>query len=337
MFRLIVYLKFWLLVYCVSASKLSANPEGFEKINSMVVRIESTPSQEQNPKVGFAFFRDQTKTKISNQSVRASGLILNSKGHILTNAHVVKHAASIDIYFPGIRKNQPAKIVYLDEDLDLALLSTKLPYPITKLSWANLSDLNVGERVYAVGHPYGYEHTLASGIISSVNRKLVIHTKTLRMVQTDTPQYPGNSGGPLFNDDMQLIGINTAVREDAATLSFTLPHSYILEFLNQAQRQVFLGIKVKHREKTSGLPIVTVLSGSPAEKIGLKAGDILMRIGDRNIYRHSDIINELSKRQIFERTTISVYRSGFGMKSLQVRFEPRLRFALSDQEKKQFF
>jgi len=219
-------------------------------------------------------------------SGEGSGVVLNKMGHILTNAHVVDGAKLIRVTLYNA-KSYEAKLVGSDPQTDLAVI--KLDAPAAELFPVEVGDsskLMVGQRVYAIGNPFGLDRTLSSGLVSSLNRTLPDSKRSRplkSLIQIDADINPGNSGGPLLDSRGRLIGVTTAIAStsgQSAGVGFAIPFSTVLRVATQLMKhgrviRASIGIgQVYDSEK--GLLIVEIIPGGAAEKAGLKGPQIVV-------------------------------------------------------------
>jgi len=220
-----------------------------------------------------------------------SGVIIDAEGHILTNAHVVDKASKI---FIALSDNQPeleAKLIGKDNRIDLAILQIikKGSYPF--LPPGRSDDLLLGETIIAIGNPLGLGHSITTGIVSSLQRRIQIdRVHSSIFIQTDALINPGNSGGPLININGELIGINTAIARQAQGIGFSIPIDTAKRVMGDLikygrVRRGFLGVQVGTVSSSfirsageSGVLIEEVEENSPAEQAGLVAADVILAI-----------------------------------------------------------
>jgi S1-C subfamily serine protease len=208
-----------------------------------------------------------------------SGSVIDKRGHILTNYHVVEDAREIQVSLPS-GKSYDAEIVGADPDQDIAVL--KIDAPSSELFPVPVGisdDLQVGQRVYTLGNPFGLEGTLTTGIISNLNRTLPSRTgrEMKSIIQTDAAMNPGNSGGPLLDTSGRMIGMNVAIATksgQSAGLGFAIPVNRIRKIVPELIEhgrvvRADIGI-VAVMEMSEGLQIVETNRGGPAEKAGLR-------------------------------------------------------------------
>jgi len=242
-----------------------------------------------------------------------SGSIIDKKGHILTNFHVVKDAKRLEVTMDNGSKWQ-AKLVGADPDTDLAVIRINAPKDLLKvIPMGDSKDLKVGRKVLAIGNPFGLDRTLTTGIISSLGRKLRTEDGLVidDVIQTDAAINPGNSGGPLLNSKGEIIGINSAIFSPTGSsvgIGFAIPvntakliiqdlisRGYVAHPWMGVSIQTLipdfakiLGLKVKR-----GVMIIEVIPGGPAYKGGLKGGSRRVRVGNSILFVGGDIITNV--------------------------------------------
>lgn len=224
-----------------------------------------------------------------------SGFIINSKGYILTNAHVVFNAVDIRVVLSGEKKEIPARIIGMDSLTDTALLKVEAGFPMHSLPLGYSDEIQVGEMVIAIGNPLGLNHTITSGLISANDRYVPGNkSKAVNFIQTDSAINPGSSGGPLINMYGEVIGINTAIISDAQLVGFAVPIDTVREVLpmlvlGKTERGWFgasVGpLKVNDAissgyNRTNGIVVNDVQKESPAEESGLKPMDIIVKMNN---------------------------------------------------------
>jgi Do/DeqQ family serine protease len=314
-----------------------------KKIGPAVVNIssEQTVRQRANPFSGFSgnplfdnFFRDFFDHQIPqhfNRSSLGSGVIIDgARGYILTNAHVIESTGKITVTLKDEREFE-AEIIGADPDSDLAVLKIPTASALPSIEMGTSDDLMIGETVIAIGNPFGFSHTVTTGVISAVGRSIRTDDKIFQdFIQIDASISPGNSGGPLLNINGELIGINTAIYAKAQGIGFAIP-------INKARRiisdliqfgeviQAWIGIAVqpldsgisqyldKSPEKgavTKGVIIREIDPDSPSSRAGLIIGDIITGIGNRNIVSVSDYTNALQNINAGDIITIQIFRNG---------------------------
>jgi serine protease Do len=227
-----------------------------------------------------------------------SGFLINPYGFILTNAHVVFNATDVQVVFSGRQEELPATIVGMDRLTDTALLRIETDSPLNALPLGDSDGLSVGEMVVAVGNPLGLNHSVTSGLVSAKERVVPgARTQLLDFLQTDSAINPGSSGGPLLNLRGEVVGINTAIASDAQSIGFAVPINTVKEVMpllivNRTERGWF-GVTARPLApgearqlgyaNPRGIIVESVAHGSPAEASGVQPGDLIVRVGDREI------------------------------------------------------
>lgn len=215
-----------------------------------------------------------------------SGAVISAKGYIVTNAHVVEQADEIIVTLADESQHK-AQLVSADPEADLAIIKIDATGRLNAIRIGTSSDLMIGETVIAVGNPFGYQHTVTTGVVSALDRTLEPSRghRYEGLIQTDAPINPGNSGGPLLNIRGELIGINTAIRAGAQGLGFAIPVDKVREImiglLNlRRPGSAWLGLKFRTDTPTA-VTVEEVEENSPAHKAGLKPGDRIEKVGGK--------------------------------------------------------
>lgn len=240
--------------------------------------------------------------QIVPQTGQGSGFVIDAKGHILTNNHVVANAETLEVTFMGGKKVQ-AKLVGRDPISDLAIIKIS-PFPEMHIApLGDSNNLSVGQRVVAIGNPFGFQHTVTAGFISALNRDISFGQRTLMgLIQTDAAINPGNSGGPLINSRGEVIAINTAIYSQTGGfmgIGLAVPINRAKKVAHQIVeygRAVYpwIGIKssmdvepriaeIMGLPSLHGLLIQEIAPGSPAAKAGLRGGTQLAYYGQQQI------------------------------------------------------
>ena len=254
-----------------------------------------------------------------------SGFILNANGYIVTNNHVVENASDIQVKL-GDGRELPAKVVGRDAKTDLALLKIEATgLPVIPLG--DSTALQVGEPVMAIGNPFGLEQTVTTGIVSATGR--VIGSGPYdNFIQTDASINPGNSGGPLINARGEVIGINTAIFSrggGSVGIGFAVPSSLAKTVITQlADRgkveRGWLGVAIQpltqelaksfKRGDTTGALVSEVKEGSPAEKAGMKTGDVIVELDGKKVTKATDLPGLVAEMPVGKNVPIVVMRDG---------------------------
>jgi serine protease Do len=292
----------------VSASRRNAITAAVARVAPSVVTVQ-TEVVERVPVDPFSFFfGGQGGSRVSPGL--GTGFVTRSDGVVVTNAHVVAGATNISVMMRD-GKVYPARVLGADETNDLAVLkvdATNLPV----VTLGNSNNLLVGEWAIAIGNPFGFllgnpEPSVTAGVISAVGRNLVApgegSAAYFDMIQTDAAINPGNSGGPLVDADGEVIGVNSSIYSPSGGsvgLGFAIPINRVArvvdDLLEHGQvRRPWIGAKLRHLTSqnprdiiTAGAVVQTVVPGSPAAAAGLRAGDVILRVGTRTIRNEYD-------------------------------------------------
>jgi serine protease DegQ len=234
-------------------------------------------------------------------------VIVSSDGYILTNNHVVEAADEIQVTLPDGR-NLPATLVGTDPDTDLAVLHVKQT-GLNAITFAKSDSVQVGDVVLAIGNPFGVGQTVTMGIVSGLNRSHLGINTFENFIQTDAAINPGNSGGALVDTAGNLVGINTAIFSQSGGnlgIGFAIPVSLAKQVMQQiithgGVTRGWVGIEVQDitpeiaesfgLPSTEGALIAGVLRGGPADKAGIRPGDILVKVNDKPVYDSSSLLN----------------------------------------------
>jgi len=301
-------------------SRKTPTDEAYQKTHKAVVNIsgQRLVSTSIWPELDWPDMFDFWGPRIQRQiKMLGSGVVVNENGYIVTNAHVIKDAEKVKVIFSD-GSEFSAKIISIDESKDLAVLRipTKDKLPFIRLGRSY--DLMIGETVIAIGNPYGYANTITSGIVSALDRDIQVSEGFwLRgLIQTDAAINPGNSGGPLLNVNGELIGINTAIRPEAQNIGFAIPVDMLADNLShmlmpEKLRRVQLGLvigRMKTVGKFTGLVVDAVSKGSPADKKGIAAGDMVLEIDGQKLTGIIDFYVKMIDKKIGEPIVIRYVR-----------------------------
>ncbi|WP_456434490.1 S1C family serine protease [Thermosulfuriphilus sp.] len=244
-----------------------------------------------------------------------SGFFLDKDGHIITNFHVIDAAFVINVIDWAGNRYQ-AQIVGTDPETDLAVLKIKPKEDIAPLEFGDSDQLIIGQKVLAIGNPYGLDNTLTVGVISALNRSLPSPTLELshNIIQTDAAINPGSSGGPLLDSSGRVIGINTAMLgRGAENIGFAIPANVAKRIIPQLISQGFavrpwlgfFGIELSTRlanlfglKVSKGVMIERVIQGSPAARAGLRGGERLIKFGNEEVILGGDVIVGIDGRPV---------------------------------------
>ncbi len=308
------------------------------KVSPAVVNISSEymVRKRVNPFTGFgmdqffdSFFRDFFDPDFEQRTKRTSlgsGVIIDGdKGLIITNAHVIANTGIIKVVLKDEREFE-AQIVGADPDFDLAVLRIKSNEPTPAIQMGSSDDLMIGETVIAIGNPFGFSHTVTTGVISALNRSIRTDERVYhQFIQIDASINPGNSGGPLLNINGELIGINTAIYAKAQGIGFAIPISKAKKIISDLIEygeviQAWIGITVQNLDNRlaqylkvpgkKGVVVKVVESPSPAQKAGIRDGDIIFTIGNRNIYSDEDYQTAMRSFAAGDTLNVQIWRNG---------------------------
>lgn len=254
-----------------------------------------------------------------------SGFVITPDGYVLTNSHVVSKAKSLVVSLPDGRESN-ATLVGDDPDSDLAVI--RLAAPVD--DWCVLGDsksVEVGQVAIAIGSPYGFQHTVTSGIVSALGRSMRSQAGRLidDVIQTDAALNPGNSGGPLVNSRAEVIGVNTAVILPAQGICFAIGANtarviagWLITEGRVPRARIGLGgqsVPISRRyvrhfglERESGVRAIQIERGGPADKAGLHEGDLIIGLGNETISGVDDLHRLLTGHEAVGETVLKVIR-----------------------------
>ena len=227
-----------------------------------------------------------------------SGMVLDTQGDVVTNAHVVSGSSTVSVQVFGQSTVYQAKVLGTDAADDIAVIQIQNPGTLTPVKMGKSSGLQVGDPVVAIGNALGLAPggpSVTSGIISALNRSLQTSGERLAgLIQTDAPINPGNSGGPLADANGQVIGMNTAVSNNGQGIGFAIPIDRITPLLESLKKGTvtttkrgFLGVQITAAQ-SGGAQITAVTPNSPAAAAGLKVGDVIVAIDDQPVATNAD-------------------------------------------------
>jgi serine protease Do len=245
-----------------------------------------------------------------------TGIVIDERGYILTNYHVVAEVRRIEVTLDDHR-SFVAEMLARDTDTDLAVIKIRAPEPLRVIRIGTSSDLMDGESVIALGNAFGYEHTVTRGIISALDRDVqVSETQSYDdLIQTDASINPGNSGGPLLNIDGEMIGVNVAVRAGAQGIGFAIPVDTAMRVAAELMSVERLenkwhGLVTREADDEQSLQVTKVEKASPAAKCGLQSGDEILRVGSLNTVRPLDLERAMIDCQNGDSVPVDVRRDG---------------------------
>jgi len=316
-----------------SAARRTPVVDAVQKVQPSVVSISSEKKAASSSRWPFSA-EENARPRVSGMG---TGVILDGRGYILTNHHVVDKVQGIEIHLAD-GTSYPARVLQHDEAMDLAMLKVEAGRPLPAVAIGTSSDLMVGETVITIGNAFGYENTVSVGIVSALKRNVTLSDDQVyrNLIQTDACINPGNSGGPLINIDGELIGINVAVRAGAQGIGFALPIDDVKKVAAEMMSTrrlaaVWHGLVAdEHLLPKLGRAVVLseVQSGSPAEAAGFRPGDQVTRVGDLQVATPLDIERGLLDAAPGRPTRVQIRRGGQEQDiALDVRPLPRVATA----------
>ena len=268
-----------------------------------------------------------TKTKQVNGM--GTGVVIDPRGYVLTNYHVVQGVENIEVA-TGDREQTTARLLAHDPETDLAILKIETAKPLPTIKLGTSSDLMLAETVSAVGNAYGYEHTVTVGIISQLGRTVQVNDEQIyrNLIQTDAAINPGNSGGPLLNTYGEMIGINVAVRIGAQGIAFAIPVNDAMEVAARLMAKLTRGnvphglvAETRFVDNLPELNVKEILPSSPAAKAGLKRGDQIIAINNTPSTHAVHFQSALVGKSTREPVRFSIKRGGRTM-DLAMKLKP---------------
>ena len=301
-----------------------------EMVSPAVVRIDTNTlvTSQSNGNMVIPFFGDmfEMPSQEYEQPGTGSGFIISKEGHIVTNHHVVANTTSIKVTLADGRVFD-AILVGSNEPSDIAIIKINADSDLPVAQLGNSDELRQGDWVLAIGNPYGFDHTVTSGIVSALGRNVTDSqgstVSTAELIQTNAAINQGNSGGPLINMKGQVIGINTAIIPYAQGIGFAIAIDGVKDILNQILvygkvMTPWVGITLipatealasqYNLPDSDGILVVSVVEGSPAEVGGIKANDLLKRMNDMPLTSSVSLPDEVRKMNIGDRVTFEVWR-----------------------------
>ena len=308
-----------------------------EKLMPSVVNIASTQTIEttSNPFKNFQFppgspfedmFKEFNRPTERKATALGSGFIIDKKGIVVTNSHVIQGAEDIIVSVNGSTEYK-AKVIGTDPYMDLAVLQIESDEKFETVVFGDSDKARVGDWVIAIGNPYGFGGSVTSGIISSRNRDIGL-TRYDDFIQTDASINIGNSGGPLFNLDGEVIGINTAIiapgQSGSIGIGFAIPSNPASNVISQLiefgeTKRGWLGVRIQEvtkeiaevekLEKTTGALVASVAENSPADKAGIKPGDIILEFDGKKIDTMRTLPKVVAQTAVGKRVILKIWRN----------------------------
>lgn len=268
------------------------------------------------------FFGDVPKREFKQRSL-GSGFIISHDGYIFTNNHVVEQADKILVKL-STGKEYEAKVIGRDSKTDLALIKIKQGESLPVVEIGDSENLRVGDWVLAIGNPFGLEQTVTAGIVSAKGRVIGAGPYD-NFIQTDASINPGNSGGPLFNMEGKVIGINTAIVAQGQGIGFAIPVNMAKTILPDLKAKgkvtrAWLGVSVQDVTEdiakslklrdNSGALITEIFKGDPADKAGLKSGDLITEVNGKKIKDTHELLLTIASFHVGDKINVKALRDG---------------------------
>ena len=330
---------FVLLILNFSSIQAKAVPSSFadlaEKLMPSVVNISTTQTvRTTTNQFPFQFppgspfgemFKDFERPTERKASSLGSGFIIKEEGILITNNHVIANAEDILIRVGD--KEYNAEVIGADPYMDLAVLKMKTKDKFKPVSFGDSNNARVGDWVVAIGNPFGFGGTVTSGIISARNRQIGL-TRYEDFIQTDASINQGNSGGPLFNLKGEVIGVNTAIiapgQSGSIGIGFAIPANAASNVIDQLikfgeTKRGWLGVRIQEvtkeiadvekLKKPEGALVASVGQNSPAEKAGIKAGDIILEFDGKKINTMKKLPNVVASTEVGKSVELKIWRN----------------------------
>ncbi len=329
----------FLIFNFLTASKAQSVPASFadlaEKLMPSVVNISTTQTvvTRSNPFPNFQFppgspFEDMFKEfgvpQEKQSSALGSGFIIDDKGLVVTNNHVIQDAEDIIVRVNG-DKEFKAKVIGADPLSDIAVLQLDTKEKFVPVKFGNSDNARIGDWVIAIGNPFGLGGTVTSGIISARNRSIGL-SRYEDYIQTDASINSGNSGGPLFDMNGDVIGINTAIlgRSGSIGIGFSIPSNSAKIVIDQLvkfgeTKRGWLGVRiqdvtkeiaeVEKLDKPRGALVASVAENSPSDKAGVKAGDIILEFNGEKIKEMKELPIIVARTEVGKKVKVKIWRN----------------------------
>jgi serine protease Do len=311
----------------------------YERVKASVVNIHSE-------RTVAAPAEDPFNRLVRPQQVNGmgTGIVLDPRGYVLTNFHVVDEVNSLRIRLHD-GTSLGARVLATDKEADLALIKIDPPSPLPVMPFGTSSDLMIGEPVIAIGNAFGYEHTVTFGRVSYKGRDVTLNKEMgyKGLIQTSAAINPGNSGGPLLNVLGELVGVNVAIRAGAQNIGFALPVDFVIghaaDMLGQRRGSLRHGLVVRNvvtRDATEAparrqLKVEAVEPHSPAAEAGFKPGDVIDRVDNVAVFTSIDLERALLDKGPESKATVALAR-GSAKESVSLSFEQAVLKPLTPPE-----
>lgn len=283
-----------IILFCFTQHLIAAEPHSYsEAVKLAAPAVINIYTKRDSLRNLYERSRDSRRYRLG------SAVIMNKKGYVLTNHHLIQRAKQVLVALDDGRRTT-ANVIGSDPDTDLAVLKINLPH-LQPIEIGNSDQVEVGDVVLAIGNPFGLGQTVTQGIVSAIGRSMIGINELENYIQTDAAINPGNSGGALINTEGKLIGINTAIYTRSGGyqgVGFAIPVNVALNVMDQIIRygevkRGWLGIEIRNltaalartlkTDQSHGVLITRIVSKSPAQKAGLKINDIITRVNNRRV------------------------------------------------------
>jgi putative serine protease PepD len=262
---------------------------------------------------------------VRTSSGSGTGFLVDSNGTIVTNAHVVGDNKQVQVRFDDKGSYHDAQVLSVDASTDLAALKIDASdaQGVRPLELADSDKVQVGDSAIAIGYPLGLDRTATAGIVSGLERQIQSPNgfSIDKVIQTDAPVNPGNSGGPLLNAKGQVIGVNSQIATAAGGgegnigISFAIPANTVKQVLpdlesGTAPKHAYLGLQTTTAQNGSGAQIAEATPGGPSDRAGLQAGDIVKKVDGKTITSPDDVAQSIADKSPGDKVTVTVERNG---------------------------
>jgi serine protease Do len=301
-----------------AGSRHSPVVDAVQRVRAAVVNIHSERTVH-GPASADLFALTPSQNRVNGMG---TGIIVDPRGYIVTNQHVVEDVNVIRIRLSD-GTSQNATVIARSQEADLALLKIDVPQPLATMPLGTASDLMVGETVVAIGNAYGYEHTVSVGVVSAVHRDVTLNKEVSykSLIQTDASINPGNSGGPLLNINGELVGLNVAIRAGAQGIGFAIPVDNMIRvvgdmFRARRRQLTYDGLVCRDRlDDSPDGPVRSVVvdrvdANGPAGAAGLRSGDVLEEVGNLHVACSFDVERALLDRPAGQHVPMLIRRDG---------------------------
>lgn len=287
------------------------------------------------------FFGSEAPRRKHKQHGLGSGFIVDEDGYLLSNLHVVKNATKIKVYLHDEETEYEAEVIGVDEFSDLALLKIKADRKFPYVELGDSEDIEMGDLAIAIGNPYGLNNTMTMGIVSAKARSEVAAANRFqRFIQVDVAINPGNSGGPLFNIEGEVIGVNSMIYSTSGGnigIGFAIPINLAKRVMRQLREdgkvsRGYLGVYIQDIDETLakglgvdpyiGVFVSKVVEDTPADKAGIKEGDIIIEFDGKEMNKANDLYYNVESMKIGEKADVVILRDG-DKEELEVEIEER--------------